>query len=282
MLTPTIKTYADLRLNDEFDCFHDDRWKRVRVASIPRIEGGCVEFTICPVTKRGALAPERRQFAIGFTVEVYGDRSDCPIDTNREYENLILRLLKPGMSALSARDICDLATRKERVKLFQERVADVCATLARTGALIRRNNRYRRPIRNQVGLFVVEHLNTRSERYGWISARKYHKQTKQLEAVIRWVDGSESFSNEVFLDPLETAWKRQWLMIAQRIQQGDRPADLNLSLPLIHGLLRFEQSALQEIANLAGFNTKIRGMELRNQLVEWLGDYRPAWKEQQQ
>ncbi|MBD3882123.1 hypothetical protein IFO70_10170 [Phormidium tenue FACHB-886] len=280
----TLKPYSELRRGDEFECFFQKRWRRVAVLQ-KQIDDEFVELWLRSTGRYSVV--ERRRFQITATVAVFDDRLARPTTIER-YEQILLELLPPGTPSLNTSEIKRRAE-SEGYQMGIHSLNTACRRLADKGAFVHKErarsssptNLYRPPLPLEPGWFVVEFQGLPSERYGVVEGWKLHRATRSEQPIVRWSDGSLSFSSDERLEPLLVNWKQRWVGIAIELAAGRQIQNCNLTPHLITRLLRGDAAAFRELHHLLKMPTieAIEGYYNRNALLFWLENFYPNWEE---
>jgi|GEM_PF-4090578 len=264
-MTTVTKLYSELRSGDEFLALYDRRLVRVFVAAPIKRRDTQVEVAVHPCT-RGYNQKKivRLKFAAAMPIEVFRDRISRG-DIDRWYEERIFRVIEEGDRPVSRDEIVARLVRLAEFsehQPFQHRVHAVLQDMTKRKRLILKLDRckklYRRPLK--VGAIVVEYELQRSERFGVLVRHQEMKGTGFYHPVIRWENGSESFSHEERLNPIDSSCfaHRQ---AARRIQSAQQPSEgaqsskddrVEIPIPILLRLQDDYVAASLEVAKLMG------------------------------
>lgn len=297
-----IKSAPELRVNDEFDAFHDKRFKRCRLMRHPVIEGDRVRLFLAPASQ-----PRRNQirpviFSLQAKFELYSEpyrRASQSRDEKLDrVMGEILETIRPSDGYLSAREIQDRLN-LSRGKLggyHKQIVLNACHELARREVLKKGQRAhsltFALPLSDEINLPVSELAGKKTGRVGWIVAWKEVRGGARMP-VCRWLEPGyyATLTNPDFLAPLKNPFQLKQIEIArQKLEQGFRP-DPALPESLLLDLyetfrasgsrpIKGNHPALLEIAEILGIEST-RGFldyERRNQAMNYLNLYYPNWQ----
>lgn len=290
-----IDIFRNLRNNDEFETFYKKKWQRVRVVANPELRGDRVLVSVHPTNRNlseGAI--EKQVYQADVQVQVL-DRSPVLLGADDIYERYILDVLRPGRELIS----CDQLIKEiERFrKASPTSVRRVANNLARLRVIHRKRcvwankSGFRGLIPNFKGFPVVGNFQTRSERYGWVEGHTYSVQSKRLEPVVQWLDGSSTLISDSQIEPLPRfmTFIRKRIVIAQQVVQDASERDL-IELPahLIYEALHTDSTpflqnrAMRELARILKDAGAIEfgryTHDARNELIDYLDHNHPGWR----
>lgn len=204
----TLLPISELRLNDEFESFYETKFQRVRVASRPEITGNTARFKITAASRKGEVRSTPVQFLANSEVVVLNRPRNRPVETQPSLEILKREELKRvAIEALTQQ----LQSVRQIGNSIRHQIGAI--NLARLEPILRdleepvvykrfvgKVLHYRRAIEFYPGLAVVENLGFPTQRYGWVEAMQISRQRGTAFPVIRWLDGTRSFSSNDLLE----------------------------------------------------------------------------------
>ncbi|MEO1145137.1 MAG: hypothetical protein AAFY26_06025 [Cyanobacteria bacterium J06638_22] len=155
--------------------------------------------------------------------------------------------------------------------------------------------RYRKHLPKQIGLPVIEHVRTPSERPGYIERWGYNVQRQAEYPIVRFLDGTSSFSTDESLTPLPPDDPRtspKVLAWIEHMKAGDRPTPpIRIPDEIIRGLnhcrtttFTVPTAALARVGHVLGILpeeltilvTSSRRTETKK-ILDYLDTYYPGW-----
>lgn len=287
------KPCKELSRNETFEVYsHNKRQKLVKLIS-KKADGDDVILRVHPICNyfNAKLVYSVRMKA-NSQVEVFGMSVFLP----EQCEKVVLKVLQPGMRSLPVNAIAQLvfdATQDARIS-SDKVVAKACKRLSETGALVKKKIvkgrgklEYRAKLPKTGGTPVVECLGS-TMKLGWVSKFIELKATGKYQVVVHWLDGSESFSKEEWLEPVTKEWSAHCLkQIQSAMRQPTKTLNpvpdwlmQQLSTPNRIGVL--DSNALTDIAKHIGFVQEYREhitSKTRDRVIAYLDENNPGWRQ---